>query len=844
MSKTKLISPGIPNYTLKRNLRLNDKYISNDGGDEGIRVDDSGNVGIGTATPTDKLTIQETNMYHQFGDYTYYTSHSLGIRVLNGGYLQMGTDGDNSVHIHTNGFANKRMSITSAGNVGIGTTAPGEKLDVNGSIKTTEHLKLLADSKYILFGADSEVQLLHNSNRGLTLHASSNASTGTKLNFLRERQGSGTPSTVGGTTSAGQDNDEIGELLFQGYNNAGTPEKIDYAKIVASINDASDGTEDGTIELYTMNNGTLTEGVRLGATGLGIGTASPGAKLHVYGDGNLNGLIQGSSTVNYIQFQDSNTGLSSNTSNGTTVGTNTGVFHINNREDKNIQFGTNDTTRMVIKNDGNVGIGTTSPGVELQVAGDIKAVKTSGTASVIAEKDTNYAKINADGTSGFLSWGHASADKVLRFIGNDSEVARFDTDGYFLIGTTSTVQSAKLHVTNGHIGMTDAYDLFWGAARNTKIVASQSSEYMKFFVAGTEAAMLNSDGYLGLGTSSPVAHIHARSSVSTAPIFLLENNVNDAEGAHFWFKKDKGAAGADGDDIGIILFQADNSAQELTHFAKIVGEISEATDGDEAGKLSFYVAESNGSSSQLTAGLVIEGEHATDGEIDVTIAAGSASMTTVSGNLTVTGDIDIDGNDITSPSSLTISPGNHFSVDAPGDIILDSGSGDFVAKNAGTEFSATDSSYAGMILGYTCLLNDSADTSYNVTAAFVTIDSTTKVTFVAPPSGNVEIFASVFCKWTTNRWLQLGLSDNATYNPVDVTHEHFIGEGDETDEMQVNHRWVITGLTANSSYTYWIGAKAEQASRVYLYWGGDATGEYAPFIVKATALPATIYDGS
>jgi hypothetical protein len=44
MADTKLISPGIPNYTLKRNLRLNDKYISNDGGDEGVRVADNGTV--------------------------------------------------------------------------------------------------------------------------------------------------------------------------------------------------------------------------------------------------------------------------------------------------------------------------------------------------------------------------------------------------------------------------------------------------------------------------------------------------------------------------------------------------------------------------------------------------------------------------------------------------------------------------------------------------------------------------------------------------------------------------------------------------------------------------------
>jgi hypothetical protein len=39
------------------NIRLNGYYLSNDGGSEGIRVDNSGNVGIGTNTPTARLNI-------------------------------------------------------------------------------------------------------------------------------------------------------------------------------------------------------------------------------------------------------------------------------------------------------------------------------------------------------------------------------------------------------------------------------------------------------------------------------------------------------------------------------------------------------------------------------------------------------------------------------------------------------------------------------------------------------------------------------------------------------------------------------------------------------------------
>lgn len=39
------------------NLRLNGQWLSNDGGSEGIRVDDSGNVGIGTTSSGARLEV-------------------------------------------------------------------------------------------------------------------------------------------------------------------------------------------------------------------------------------------------------------------------------------------------------------------------------------------------------------------------------------------------------------------------------------------------------------------------------------------------------------------------------------------------------------------------------------------------------------------------------------------------------------------------------------------------------------------------------------------------------------------------------------------------------------------
>ena len=50
-------------HNLRRNLNLNDKYISNDGGDEGIRITDAGLVGIGVAVPDTQLEIFGTSTH-------------------------------------------------------------------------------------------------------------------------------------------------------------------------------------------------------------------------------------------------------------------------------------------------------------------------------------------------------------------------------------------------------------------------------------------------------------------------------------------------------------------------------------------------------------------------------------------------------------------------------------------------------------------------------------------------------------------------------------------------------------------------------------------------------------
>ena len=183
-------------------------------------------------------------------------------------------------------------------------------------------------------------------------------------------------------------------------------------------------------------------------------------------------------------------------------------------------------------------------------------------------------------------------------------------------------------------------------------------------------------------------------------------------------------------------------------------------------------------------------------------------------------------------------------LDSGGDVVLDSADGNFIAKKAGTEFSVANSAYAGMILGYTDIGLDEAVASYNLTTSYAVPTSEFNVVFTAPPSGNVEIFIQIQfdCGGNGAGDLYAGLSDNATYNTIeDINEELLIDQSGRFGLDTVHHRWTKTGLTAGTSYTYYVGFKSSSTTGTpHIQWGGDATNRSPDFIMKATALPVTI----
>ena len=225
---------------------------------------------------------------------------------------------------------------------------------------------------------------------------------------------------------------------------------------------------------------------------------------------------------------------------------------------------------------------------------------------------------------------------------------------------------------------------------------------------------------------------------------------------------------------------------------------------------------------------------------------GSATLTTNDADST-TADMNLNAN-----GDINLTTDKDIVLDADEDVTLDAGTGFFRMQKGGTEFSPTNSAYAGMILGYTKIQNDgtaAADNSIVIGTSMTVLQTNhstdVSITFTAPPSGNVEIELRAYVAGSS-KTVDFALSDNSTFNEINEVYTYDNGAHymDETDRNITTIPFAVTGLTAGTSYTYYIGASASTAS-AYIYHGRFRTTgtHYPPILVKAVALPTTITTG-
>jgi hypothetical protein len=105
-----------------------------------ITIDSSENVGIGIASPGAKLDVGGVVRSNVGGGNTRVEHDGTNGTLASSTALLVYADGANDIIFHTN--ATRRMRVTGAGNVGIGTDSPSERLSVAGNITATGALTL------------------------------------------------------------------------------------------------------------------------------------------------------------------------------------------------------------------------------------------------------------------------------------------------------------------------------------------------------------------------------------------------------------------------------------------------------------------------------------------------------------------------------------------------------------------------------------------------------------------------------------------------------------------------------------------------------------------------------
>ncbi len=297
------IADNLGDHTATQNLILGSYYLSGDGGNEGVSVDSTGKVGVGTISPLAPFHVFSNSGWAQY------------VGQDNSGYqLRISL---NALGAYNNNSVSQLLLNPSGGNIGIGTSSPITKLNISASDGNGYGTILLSDGSgngRLMLGAETggSAYLASMNNVDLKFAAQNSSTLGTPAMTIKSSGNIGigtttptTPLDISGLSNVASATYSGGTnmlRLLAGPGSAYSEQAIAFqeAGADAGAKIAVKNRANGAYDIIFANRDTssltsaMNERMRIDSSGnIGIGTTSPGYKLDVQGgDINASGSVR------------------------------------------------------------------------------------------------------------------------------------------------------------------------------------------------------------------------------------------------------------------------------------------------------------------------------------------------------------------------------------------------------------------------------------------------------------------------------------------------------------------------------------------------------------------------